>query len=236
MPNRNALIGNEVERLFKNSIGRQPDVLALLRSHFEINGEFAMAFSTGPDFGKSDVMLRFTNGRTLSANIKAYQAGFNQLTRTTIASFCSEFDLDDYRQTFEEGAVRVAGRQGRFISEDDVQSVADALRPLAKRIVHFALSRLEDVDLFILFNRQANVMNIYDMKELLENLNYEIAITPRGVVKIGSYVTIQRKGGNGVHSVHIEKTSLAHPGNNLQVKMKVGSFVADTTPLVSYIP
>ena len=79
-------------------------------------------------------------------------------------------------------------------------------------------------------------MNLYDMKDILENLDYKLTISGRGVIKIGKYITIQRKGGNGVHSIHIPKTSLAHPGNNLQVKMKVGTFVSETTPIVAYKP
>lgn len=79
-------------------------------------------------------------------------------------------------------------------------------------------------------------MNLYDLKDLLDNLDYEVTISGRGVIKIGKFITIQRKGGNGVHSIHIPKTSLAHPGNNLQVKMKVGAFVLEATPIVTYAP
>lgn len=74
------------------------------------------------------------------------------------------------------------------------------------------------------------------MKDLLDNLDYDVIISGRGVIKIGGLITIQRKGGNGVNSVRIPKTSLAHPGNNLQVKMKVGTFVLETAPIVTYAP
>lgn len=235
MTNQNAHIGMDVERLFKNSIGHHPDVLDALKRHFGINGEFAKAFSTGTDSGKSDVIVRFTDA-TLSANIKAYKTGFNQLTRTTISSFCNEFGLGHLQQLFEDGAVRVAGRRGRFILESDENQIISELAPLAKSIAQFSLARMENPELLVLYNRANTTMNLYDLKGLLESLDYTVSISSRGIIRIGEYITIQRKGGNGVHSVHIPKTSLAHPGNNLQVKMKVGTFVTETEPIVSYQP
>jgi hypothetical protein len=132
--------------------------------------------------------------------------------------------------------MRVAGRLGRFILASDETMIIAAIAPIARAIVHFSLARMENPELLVLYNRSTNQMNLYDMKDLLDNLDYEVNISGRGVIKIGRFITIQRKGGNGVHSVHIPKTSLAHPGNNLQVKMKVGTFVLETAPLVSYTP
>lgn len=235
MANQNAFIGMDVEKLFKNTIGRHPEVLDKLQRHFGIDGDYAKSFSTGTDAGKSDVIMRFADA-TLSANIKAYKTGFNQLTRTTINTFCKEFNLGHLQQVFEEGAVRVASRSGRFIQESDVPLIIEAIAPIASEIVHFSLARMENPELLVLYNRGTNTMNLYDMKDVLDNLDYEVSISRRGIIKIGQYITIQRKGGNGVHSVHIPKTSLGHPGNNLQVKMKVGTFVLDTTPLVWYAP
>lgn len=235
MMNENAMIGMDVERLFKNSIGRHAAVLNTLKLHFGIKGEYAKAFSTGTDAGKSDVIVRFTDA-TLGVNIKAYKSGFNQLTRTTISSFCKEFSLEHLQTIFEDGAVRVASRLGRFILASDESAIIEALSPLAPAIVHFSLARTENPELLVLYNRTTKTMNLYGMRNLLDNLNYDVTVSGRGVIRIGKFITIQRKGGNGVHSIHVSKTSLAHPGNNLQVKMKVGTFVLETTPIVAYIP
>ena len=235
MANQNALIGMDTERLFKNSIGNQVTVLNTLKEHFGIKGDYAKSFSTGTDAGKSDVMVRFTDA-TLSANIKAYKTGFNQLTRTTISLFCNEFNIFHLRGVFEEGAVRVASKKGRFILPSDEARVIETIAPLAKDIVHFSLARKENPELLVLYNRTINMMFLYDMKGLLDNLNYSVSISSRGVIRIGQFITIQRKGGNGVHSLHIPKTSLAHPGNNLQVKMKVGAFVLATPAIVTFSP
>lgn len=234
MTNKNAAIGKDVERLFKNSVKTKLSVLRELQLHFAIQGQFAAAYSTGTDAGKSDVVLKFSDGRTLSANIKAFKAGFNQITRLKIASFCNQFDRPHLIQMFEEAVVRVAGKRGRFIQETDEQRVFSALNPIAKSILQFSLSRLENPELLVLFDRTANKMLIYDLSSILKIIDCEIGFSKRGVIKIGKHFTIQRKGGNGVHSAHIEKTSLEHPGNNLQVKMNVKTFVGEYTPLVAY--
>ncbi len=226
----------DVERLFKNSIRTKASVLATLKDHFKIEGNFATSYSTGSEAGKSDVILKFSDGKTLSANIKAFKAGFNQVTRLKIGAFCSHFGLEKLQPIFEQGAVRVASKSGRFILESDEQQVLEALSPLAEKILQFSLARLENPELFVLYERISNLMYLYDMQHLLDNLNYEISFSRRGIIKIGKYFTIQRKGGNGVHSRHIEKTSLAHPGNNLQVKLNVRRFVLETEPIVLYKP
>jgi hypothetical protein len=234
MPTTNASIGTESERLFKNTIRAHKEVTDRLREYFDIDGEFAQSYLTGGESGKSDVIVAFTDGTRLSANVKAYSAGFNQLTRLTIAAFCKEFNLQHLRTTFETGAVRVAGKTGRFIASDDERKIRAAIEPLAKQIVHFSLARLENPELFVLFNRKTQTMHVFDMKRMLNDLDYSINISPRGIIKIGEFITIQRKGGNGVKFGHIEKTSLDHPGNNLQVKMKVGSVVDRLEPIVNY--
>jgi hypothetical protein len=235
MGNQNAFIGMEVERLFKNTIARHPEVIQALKTHFGIRGEFAKSFSTGADAGKSDVLIRFTDS-TLSANIKAYKTGFNQLTRTTISSFCKEFNIQHLEKIFESGVLRVAAKSGPFILQSDRDLIMASFSPIARAIVHFALARNENPELLVLYNRAKNTMNLYDMELTLKNLEYDVSISERGIIKIGKYITIQRKGGNGEHSIHIPKTSLAHPGNNLQIKMKVARFVDDCAPIVSYSP
>ena len=57
------------------------------------------------------------------------------------------------------------------------------------------------------------------MKEVLSKLSTEIRFT-KGGFNIGECVSFQRKGGNGSISRTIPKTSIKHPGNNIQLKLK----------------
>lgn len=236
MSNQNAYIGMDVEKLFKNSIKSKAPVLESLKEYFSIKGDFATSYSTGTDSGKSDVILKFSDGRTLSANIKAFKAGFNQITRARIPTFCQRFGIGSLQPIFEAGAIRVASKSGRFILESDEDMIAEVLTPIAKQILQVSIAGLERPELLVLYDRNMNLMILYDMEDLLDNLDSQIAFSKRGVIKFGQFFTIQRKGGNGVHSIHISKTSLEHPGNGLQVKMNVRKFVLENEPLITFRP
>jgi hypothetical protein len=236
MSNQNAYIGMDVEKLFKNSIKSKVPVLESLKEHFNIKGDFATSYSTGTDSGKSDVILKFSDGRTLSANIKAFKAGFNQITRARIPTFCQRFEIGSLQPIFEAGAIRVASKSGRFILESDEDMIAEVLAPIAKQILQVSIAGLERPELLVLYDRNMNLMILYDMEDLLDNLDSQIAFSKRGIIKFGQFFTIQRKGGNGVHSIHIPKTSLEHPGNGLQVKMNVRKFVLENEPLITFKP
>jgi hypothetical protein len=236
MVNTNAYIGMDVERLFKNSVRNSPDVIEQLRNHFSISGTFATSYKTGTDAGKSDVILKFSDGRTLSANIKAFKAGFNQVTRATIATFCGRFGTDSLKSIFDEAVIRVARRAGKFVLEADQELVATELHPIAQQIVQRSIAGDENPELLVLFDRGAGRMLIYDMAQILRDLDYSISFSGKGIIKIGKYFTIQRKGGNGVHSLHVPKDSLEHPGNGLQVKLNVRKFVNEVIPIVVYSP
>jgi len=235
-PNENPAIGTAGEKLFKNTVGRHTEVLEAIKAHFNIGGNFARAYKTGTDAGKSDVVLAFDDQNLISANVKAFAAGFNQLTRTTISTFCKQFGIADLQATLEAGAIRKAGRTGKFIADTDSDAVLAGFGPIAKKIVHYSLANLENPKLLVLYDRGANKMYLYDLADVLANLDYTTTISTRGTIKIGEYVTVQRKGGNGVKFNHISKTSLSHPGNNLQVKMKVKTFVQNVDPIFSYTP
>jgi hypothetical protein len=236
MSNKNAHIGTNVEYLFSNSIKYQKDVLDILKKTFGITNEIAQTYKTGVSLGKADVIIKFLDGKILSANIKAYKSGFNQLTRITIKAFCDQFGLSHSQKIFEDGAIRVAKKTGKFILEENQKNIGDSIAKNAKKIIQFSLARLEKPELLVLFDRENNLMNLYDLNEVFSNLDYKVSFSSRGIIKIGKYITIQRKGGNGVHSQDIPKISLKHPGNNLQVKMKVKKFVLENKQLAQYKP
>lgn len=185
MPDKNAAIGTDAERLFKNSVGRHPNVIYAIKSRFGINGNFARAYKTGSDAGRSDVIVAFDDNRRLSANVKAFAAGFNQLTRATIATFCNEFNLGSLRSGIEAGAIRKAGKTGRFIDAADELTIIAAFQPIVQRIGHFSLARLENPELLVLIDRNANRMHLDDMADVFRNLHYTVTLTPRGTIMIG---------------------------------------------------
>jgi len=64
---------------------------------------------------------------------------------------------------------------------------------------------------------------IYKMDQFLqfmeENIADKIFFSRKGIIKLGDFLSVQRKGGNGSH-ITISKTDWEHPGNQLQFKCK----------------
>ena len=72
------------------------------------------------------------------------------------------------------------------------------------------------------------------MQKLLAILKQScITFSKKGIIKIGNYISLQRKGGDGNYT-QLPKTHIKHPSNQLQFKMKVLSFTQQYSPFFHY--
>ena len=229
--NRNAYVGRNVEQLFKNSIGDNMDVVKKIQECFSIKSRFLKAISTGIHSEKADVKMEFADGHNIDANIKAYKktTGYNQLTRTSIKNFCNKFDLDCQsllETLFINKAANVSSMTFPADKQDEIRKI---LEPKIQEIVDWSFSYKSSREILVLYERQDSIMRIYSMKEVLKNIGIEFSFTEKGNIAIGKYIIFQRKGGNGIHAKDIKKTDIVHPGNNVQMKLKMNPFVAGMT-------
>jgi hypothetical protein len=226
--NRNAYAGHNVEVLFVNSIGDHANIIDKIKVKFNINSRFLNAINTGIQDEKVDVKMEFANGRNIDANIKAYKdIGFNQMTRTSIDKFCDKFEFDnDFREKLKRLTINKSKHTAeKWIPDSEKEYFTGLLQPEIKNIIKWSLSSQASREILVLYDRNASIMHIYSMKDVFRSLNYNIAYTVRGNISVGSFILLQRKGGNGVHSKDIAHDSLRHPGNNLQLKLKILPFV-----------
>jgi hypothetical protein len=229
MRNRNAYIGRNVEILFKNSVGDNPAAIAAIQNHFNIEGRFLGAISTGIHAEKTDVKMEFADGHNVDANVKAFKessVSYNQLTRTSLANFCRRFSLTGEQPELERLFIAKANDvKSKLFPE----SVHDRMRPVFQRIARdillWSFSFRQSREIVVVYERDASVMLVYPMREVLREIGTAIAFTDRGNISIGSCVTFQRKGGDGIHAANIPKGSLRHPGNDVQIKLKMNEFV-----------
>lgn len=234
MKNRNAYAGRNVEHLFVNSIKDHPSVVSKIQKAFGIDNRLINAINTGIHAGKVDVKLEFACGRNIDANIKAFKnMGFNQITRTTIKNFCEKNGFgSETISKLEQLSINKARKITSFwIPESEQEYIKSLIQPIAENIVKWSFSSQSSREILVLYNRINNIMHIYTMKDVLKELDYSVSFTVRGNILIGKFILIQRKGGNGVHSKDIPKDSLKHPGNNIQLKLKINPFIKD----MSYI-
>ena len=98
------------------------------------------------------------------------------------------------------------------------------IRDNAKAILKWSMSYKSSCEVIALYNRDASLFTIYPMNAALNSLSADIEFT-KGGFNIGKCVSFQRKGGNGSSSKTIPKHDIKHPGNNVQLKLKVHKFV-----------
>lgn len=231
--NRNAYAGMNIESLFKNSIGDNPKVIETIRGIFKIEGRYLESIKSGIHGEKADVKMEFACGHNIDVNIKGYKSGFNQLTRTTVKKFGEMFDLseDDIQELENIVVEKSKNSRNALFPENKQDKWRSFFCKNAKKILRWGFSYKQNREILVLFDRETNIFRIYQMKEVLSRLDTDIQMT-KGGVNIGNCVSFQRKGGNGSLCKNIPKYSISHPGNNLQLKLKIHKFIESYNSLL----
>lgn len=222
--NRNAFAGMNIEYLIKNSIIDHPTVIKKLEEYFNIQGKLDNTSGGGIYGDKSDVRINFTCGHYIDANVKGFRnnVAFNQLTRTTVSKFCEIFNLDISRKQELENIIVAKSKNTKnpLFSREQQEEWGQFFNDNAKKLLKWGFSKNTNREILVLYNRDTSIVKIYAMKEVLNHLPTDIVFT-KGGFNIGGCVSFQRKGGNGSMSKTIPKTSIKHPGNNIQLKLKI---------------
>ena len=100
------------------------------------------------------------------------------------------------------------------------------IKPLIDSILKESFSDDPSCEILVLFNRDENIMRIWKMEVVLDEISHAIDYSkPGGNMRIGGCVYLQRKGGNGEYAAHIDKMSPDHPGNQVQIKLRIEDFI-----------
>lgn len=196
--------GNNVEILFKNSIGDNPSVVESIGEAYSISGKFSRVLQTGIHANKCDVKMGFTRGRNIDANIKAYKVmEYNQITRLTVDNFASKFGLSETQKEELRDLVLSKSRNTNtpLYPASKRQQWRLILEEWAKRIISFSFSEHSSREILVLYDRDESVIRIWKMKDVLTAI-----------------------GGNG-EKVKVPKTDQKHPGNDIQIKPNIKRFL-----------
>ncbi len=226
--NRNAFAGMNIQILFKNSIVDHPAIIKKLKESFNIQGALSNTAGGGIYGDKSDVRINFACDHYIDANVKGFKnnVAFNQLGRTSVSRFCEIFNINSTDQQELENIVVAKSRNPKnsLFSEEQQSKWGKFFKANAKNIIKWGFSRNPNREILVLYNRDTSIFKIYLMKEVLNTLPTDVIFT-RGGFNIGDCISFQRKGGNGSMSRTIPKTSIKHPGNNVQLKVKINKII-----------
>ena len=228
--NKNAILGRNVEILFKNSVRDNPDVVSKIKSHFGILGKLDASMQSGIYGEKADVKIGFTCGHNIDANIKAYKRkfAFNQLTRASVDNFCERLKIDDNdRKKLINMVINKSKNKDSYLfPKENVEYWKNLFESKKENIIKWAFSKNPSREILVLFDNDEEIFRIYPMKSVLKNISKELKHT-KGGFNIGNCISFQRKGGNGSISKKYSKSDIRHPGNNIQLKLKINKFIPE---------
>lgn len=228
--NKNAILGRNVEILFKNSVRDNPDVVSKIKSFFGILGELDASMQSGIYGEKADVKIGFTCGHNIDANIKAYKRkfAFNQLTRASVDNFCERFEIyDNDREELRNVVINKSKNRDSFLfPKENVEYWKNLFELKKENIIKWAFSKNPSREILVLFDNDEEIFRIYPMKAVIKNISKELKHT-KGGFNIGNCISFQRKGGNGSMSKKYSKSDIRHTGNNIQLKLKINKFIPE---------
>lgn len=178
---------------------------------------------------KTDVLLR-TSSNELGISLKTVSKpkfDFNQVQRGRLEAFAKTFEMpEEIYKIFKTSILRKAeaenSRKCVFIEENNREKIAEFFLNKIDEVMCEIFTRKEDnLKIFIISNLPEKKLYIFNMNDLLNFLirdGSKISFKKdTGIIYLGEFVSIQRKGGDG-NVITYPKKDYRHPSNDLQFK------------------
>ncbi|MGE4413245.1 MAG: hypothetical protein AB7E45_06135 [Candidatus Caldatribacteriota bacterium] len=221
----------DIVKMINENINFRKEMLNCLKHlGFKINDNIIASNEGGNK--KSDIIL--SNGCKVGISIKSTtRTSFHQLDRRTLDKWKNYLEMpDDIYRILRESILRVANDQrDPFIIKEDQKKIKSFFLENLESILREIFTKNEEhLKLFMVNDKREETRRIYvfRMEEVLNFLmqdGSDVSFTKKGIITLGKFIKVQRKGGNG-NRIKIPKTDWKHPGNNLQFKFSPLDFTA----------
>jgi len=172
---------------------------------------------------KTDIFIRIDGeiGVSLKSSTKT---SFHQLDRRRLDDWRAFTNMpDDVFETMKDAILRVSKNpSNKFILEGDRDKIMGFFAQHLRVILDEVFRRGEEkLKVLMINDKRVRKIYLFRMEDTLNFLSRNaygnISFTDKGIIRLGGFVTVQRKGGDGKH-ITIPKTDWKHPGNQLQLK------------------
>jgi len=173
---------------------------------------------------KKDIIVNLGED-SIGISIKSSKkTSFHQTDRRRLEKWKEFLNIpDNIYKIIKEAALRISNDpKAKFIEIGNQREIKNFFLNHYETILTEIFTRNEEnLLLFLINNKMNKIIFIYRMSDVLEflngNISNSISFSNKGIIKLGDFLSIQRKGGNGKH-IKIPKTDWLHPGNQLQFK------------------
>ncbi len=193
---------------------------------------------TGTNQKKSDVLALFSGNFMIGINIKAGKNDFNQITRMWLDNFSEKINISqNTKNAIQNGIDNHRLKRSKIFIEDKFKNeLKKDFSNNLKNILELIFKGFNNdiVKILTLYDRMRKMFYLYDMDKVINSFSNDVInFSNNGVIGIGKYITMQRKGGNGVKK-NIPKSDIKHPGNQIQFKLKILTFMNENEPLLKF--
>lgn len=192
---------------------------------------------------KTDIFIRINEQEEIGVSIKSStKTSFHQLDRRRLEEWKTFLNMpDEIFKIIKEAILRVAkNSKAKFILEEDRDRIKEFFANHLSEVINEIFRKGEEkLKLLIINDKRKRRIYIFRMddviKFLIKNAGNNISFTEKGIIRLGDFITIQRKGGNGKH-ITIPKNDWNHPGNQLQFKFSPLKFVeyVESTKVIDF--
>ncbi|MCD5401631.1 hypothetical protein LR013_03465 [candidate division NPL-UPA2 bacterium] len=202
------------DKQFKNVIKRCLNELG-----FVIQGEI----TAQRDNMKTDIFIE--DNSKIGVSIKSStKMSFHNLDRRWLEKWEEILDIpDNILKTIKEAILRIArNSKDYFILQEDRREIKDFFVSRTEKIITEIFTHNEkDLKLLMINDKRKHKLYLFKMEEvvnfLVKNIQNNVSFSPKGIIRLGDFITVQRKGGDS-SQITIPKADRRHPGNQLQFK------------------
>jgi len=200
---------------FRNSIKRCLNELG-----FVMQGEI----KARRDNIKVDIFIEDDVSRIGVSMKSSTKTSFHHIDRRWLEKWQEFLSMpNDISMILREAILRIArNSKDYFILQSDRARVKDFFARHVRNIISEIFTHGEkDLKLLMVNDKSKDKLYLFRMEEvinfLVENTRDNISFSPKGIIRVGDFVTVQRKSGDS-YKITIPKTDWKHPGNQIQFK------------------
>ncbi|MEM0016970.1 MAG: hypothetical protein QXJ48_00340 [Candidatus Korarchaeum sp.] len=179
---------------------------------------------------KTDILIKIDD--EIGVSIKSStRTSFHHLDRRRLENWKDLLNMpNDVFNIIKEAILRVAENpRNVFILERDRPGIRGFFTKYLKDILkEIFIKGEENLKILMINDKQNRKIYVFKISDVIDFIYRDaicrIDFSEKGIIRLGDFITIQRKGGNGKH-VTIPKTNWEHPGNQLQFKFSPLKFV-----------
>ncbi|MFP3203751.1 MAG: hypothetical protein RXR43_16560 [Sulfolobus sp.] len=227
--------GIEAERELIEYFSNSKDVLVSCAQKLSIKIPNSFVVIKPVNRIKCDLMIK--GEFTICISVKTVtDASFHQLDRRWLDVWKTVLNMpeDIYKILLDSILRKAKDPKAVFILPKDRDKISKFIKDNLSIILKEIFIRdEEDLRILAIWDKRDDILCMFNIQDVISFfIKQPISFSDEGIIKIGKYITIQRKGGNGSR-IKKPKIDPTHPGNQLQFKFKPLEFMNDARKLMN---